>query len=78
MLTVNSVQPLPRRAAAAVFENYRTVQHIRLAGVVVGHLYPPGSEARVQCTDDVRIAAQANAQRFRHCLPRLPWGPVHP
>ena len=70
MLTVDGIQPLPGRAAAAVFENHRTVQHIRLAGVVVGHLYPPGGEARIQCADDVRIAAQANAQRFGHCLAR--------
>ena len=70
MLTVNRIQPLPGRAAAAVFENHRTVQHIRLAGVVVGHLDPPGSKARVECADDVRIAAQANTQRFRHRLPR--------
>ena len=70
MLTVNGIQPLPGRRAAGVFENHRTVQHIRLAGVVVGHLHPARSEARIECAHDLRIAAQANAQRFRHRLAR--------
>ena len=70
MLTVNRVQPLPGCRAARVFENHRAIQHIGLAGVVVGHLYPAGSEAGIECADDLRIAAQANAQCFGHRLPR--------
>ena len=70
MLSIDRVQPLPGSRAAGVFKNHRAVQHIGLAGVVVRHLRPAGGEARIECADDLRIAAQANAQRFGHRLPR--------
>ena len=70
MLTIDGVQPLPGSRAPGIFKHHRAVQHIGLASIVFRHLRAAGSEARIKCADNLRVAAQANAQRLCNCLAR--------